>query len=286
MKLIKGVLQGIIIGIGAVAPGISGGTFAMMLGIYDDLMDCVASFYKDVRRKLLFLLPIGLGMAVGVLFFSNVIQFLFEHYNTQVRFAFIGLMVGTLPYMRQEANKQGFKAIYLLPCALALAVTVGFAWLEGSAQSAGSAAVVGQVGQVPGEAYGLLQIFELLGYGAVIGLGTIVPGLSSSFMLMYLGAYERLLAVVVNVDIIRLIPVGLGAGFSVLLLAKVITTLFKRAYGPTYYTVLGFVLGSVVALLPMRGFGVETLTGITLAVLGALFSYWFSALGTKGIKRA
>lgn len=278
MKWFRGILQGMIIGVGAVSPGISGGTFAMMLGIYDDLMDCVAYFYKDIRRKLLFLIPLGIGMAVGVLLFSNVIKYLFEHYNILVRFGFIGLMAGTLPYMRREANKQGFKGYYLLPCLVAFALTVGFALLESAPVS--SVADMPLVTDTVGASgsYGVVEMMELSFYGAVIGVGTIVPGLSSSFMLMYLGAYERLLEVVVSLDVLRLIPVAVGAGLSVLLLAKVISFLFKRVYGPTYYTVLGFVLGSVVALLPFGSNGIQMLLGAVLAALCGLLSYWFSSL--------
>lgn len=271
MEAFKGFLKGIVIGIGSVAPGISGGTFAMMLGIYDRLMDCVANFHKDIKNKIIFAAPVGLGIGVGVLAFSNVIKYLFDHYDVLVRFAFIGLMVGTLPYMFKEATKKGFKRHYVIPGVMAFMVTVGFALLDNAtAQAAGGGPTTTVAGSSP---------LQMALYGAVLGLGTIVPGISSSFMLMYLGAYETLLDAVVNMDVVKLIPVGIGAVVCILLLAKAITWLFDQAYGATYHTVMGFVLGSVVAMVPFEGNQNQVFTGMAIALLSAGLSYLLARLG-------
>ena len=106
MDFIKNMLKGLLIGMGAVAPGVSGGTFAVILGIYDKLTDAVANFYKNFKQKMLFLLPITLGVGIGVLGFSKVMKYLFETHEVEVKFLFIGLMAGTLPSVFNQANKK------------------------------------------------------------------------------------------------------------------------------------------------------------------------------------
>ncbi|MGE5678800.1 MAG: undecaprenyl phosphate translocase family protein, partial [Pseudomonadota bacterium] len=80
--------------------------------------------------------------------------------------------------------------------------------------------------------------------------GTIVPGISASFVLMYLGAYQLLLEGLSSIDLSVLIPVGVGFGLSIIAFAKIVSYMFRRFYGYTYYTVMGFVIGSIVAIFP------------------------------------
>lgn len=264
MDFIRNVLKGLIIGIGAVAPGVSGGTFAVILGIYDKLTDAIANFYKDFKNKMIFLIPLGIGVVLGILGFSRIMKYLFEFHEAQVKFLFIGLMVGTLPSVFHEANKKGFKKSYILPCALTFSITVLALIIETNA-------VILSEGEAPN-----VLIRGL--YGLIIGIGTIVPGVSSSFMLMYVGGYEFLLDGIVNFDIPFMIPVVLGFGLSILLFAKIISILFKKMYGLTYYSILGFVMGSILTILPPVTVGVELMVGIILCVIGFLFSFKLNKL--------
>jgi len=258
MEFFKNILKGLIIGIGAVAPGVSGGTFAVILGIYDKLTDAIANFYKDFKRKMVFLIPLGIGVVIGILGFSKIMKYLFEFHEAQVKFLFIGLMVGTLPSVFREANKKGFKRIYIVPCVLTFSVTVLTMLFE-------SSAVVLAKSDAPSAMLRGL-------YGTIIGLGTIVPGVSSSFMLMFVGGYEFLLDGIVNFDIPFMIPVALGFGLSILLFAKIISILFKNHYGITYYSILGFVMGSILTILPPFTMGSGLITGLILCAAGFLFS--------------
>lgn len=265
MKFLSDFIKGIIIGIGAVAPGVSGGAFAVMLGVYDKLTDAIANIFHNLINKIKALFPLGIGICVGILGFSNVMKYLFEHHESQVKFLFIGLMVGTLPYVFKEANKKGFKRTYILPCIVAFSITLLFMVLENNV-----------IDIIPESSPSLIA---LIIYGVIIGFGTIVPGVSSSFILMYIGAYEMLLDAIVSINLMVIIPVGVGFGLSILLFAKIINFLFKKVYGYTYYTILGFVMGSIISIAPPLDISLEFLFGVLISIIGCIVSYKLSSLG-------
>jgi len=247
-----------LIGIGAVAPGVSGGTLAVIFGLYERITDAIGNVFKNFRENFIFFLPVVLGGGVGVLAFSNIMNYLFLNYDVQVKYLFIGLMIGTLPSVFGEANKKGFRNIYIVPCIIAFAVTILFIVFENSG-----------IDVFPESGRGLAQ---LLSYGAIIGIGTIVPGISASFVLMYLGAYQIVLEGMAELNPAVLIPVGIGFAVSIVAFANIVSRMFKRFYGYTYYTVLGFVLGSIVAIFPGIGFELRYLTSVLLFILGCYIS--------------
>lgn len=263
MNFLMNMIKGVIIGIGAVAPGVSGGTFAVILGIYDKLTDAIANFFKDYKNKLIFLIPLALGIGIGILGFSKIMKYLFENYESEVKFLFIGLMIGTLPFVVKEANKKGFKYRYLIACVITFSITLLAVFMENMV-----------TGITLVEEPGVLMRTV---YGGVIGIGTIVPGISSSFILMYIGAYEFLLDGIVSFNIPFMIPVGLGFGLSILMFAKVIQYFFKKFYGYTYYTILGFVIGSILTLIPDISARRELVIEALLCFIGFLLSYQLNA---------
>ena len=101
-------LKGLVIGIGAVAPGVSGGTLAVILGIYEKITHAIADLFNEFWKKVKEFFPLALGGAVGVLGFSNIINYLFHHYEVEVKYLFIGLMIGTFPALRRQADRKEF----------------------------------------------------------------------------------------------------------------------------------------------------------------------------------
>jgi putative membrane protein len=263
LKFLSYFIKGLLIGIGAVAPGVSGGTIAVIFGLYERITDAIANVFKNFRENFIFFLPIALGGGVGVLAFSNVMKYLFLHYDVQVKYLFIGLMVGTLPTVLKQANRKGFRRIYILPCIIALVVTLFSIYLDNKG-----------INVIPEANPGVLQF---AGYGAVIGIGTIVPGISASFVLMYLGAYQLLLEGLSSIDLSVLIPVGAGFGLSIIAFAKIVSYMFRRFYGYTYYTVLGFVIGSIVAIFPGFALDMKHLFSILLFAAGFYLSLILSS---------
>ncbi|MDR7856964.1 undecaprenyl phosphate translocase family protein [Tissierella sp.] len=262
MDFFKDFIKGIIIGIGAIAPGVSGGAFAVMFGVYDKITDAIANVFKNFKKKVFILLPLGLGACVGILGFSNIMKYLFEQHEPQVKFLFIGLMLGALPSVIKEANRDGFKKQFLLPCLIAFSITSLFSIWRNSSSNI-----------IPVDN---TSLFALIIYGVIIGFGTIIPGISSSFILMYIGAYEIVLDGIANIDLIILIPMGIGFVLSILLFARIINFLFKKIYGYTYYAILGFVGGSIITILPQIEFTLEYLLSMVIFLIGFYLSHGFS----------
>lgn len=258
-------LVGLFIGIGGIIPGVSGSAIAVIFGIYDRLTNLIAHFIKNIKKDFFFFLPIALGAGVGFLVFSKVMQYLFANYDAQVKYLFIGLIAGTFPLVLKQANKNGFKKMYILPMLISFALTILLTSLGGHPSNSLS-------GGQPG-------FILLLMSGVILGFGTIVPGISTAFLMMYLGTYEILLKGVADLDIAALFPAGIGFVLSIVLFARFISLLFQRVYGYTYYTILGFVIGSMIPIFPGFEFNTHYLICFILLIVG-----FFAAFALSKVK--
>lgn len=262
MNFLTGFLKGIAMGAGAIAPGVSGGALAVIFGLYDKITNFLAHLNRNFKRNLIFFLPIGIGGATGVLLFSRIIEFLFLNYEIEVRYAFVGLMLGTLPSALEEANKKGFKQKYLVFFIISLALTLIVTYMENNAVN-----IIKDVGTSP---------IHLIIYGLIIGFGTIIPGISASIILMYMGAYEVVIGAISNLQIFLIFYIGIGFVLSILLFAKIISLLFEKAYGITYYTILGLVMGSIISIFPGFEITFGYLMNLLLLLLCCTLSYSLS----------
>lgn len=256
-------LKGFIIGLGSIAPGISGGSLAVMFGVYERITSLITNVFYNLKHNFNFYLSVGAGGCIGVLLFSRVIEYLFMNYEAEVKYLFIGLMVGTFPSLIKIANKNGFKKIYIPILILSLAGTMLITLIEKS-----SAHVF----------EGYTSFPWLVFYGGVLGFGTIIPGVSASFILMYLGVYETVLGSISNIDISLLFPLGIGFTLTVFAFAKLMQYLLKKAYGYTYYIILGFVVGSIISIFPGFELNLKYLFCMFLFLLGCCSSYYLGKL--------
>lgn len=263
MNFILNFLKGLFIGVGAIMPGVSGGSLAVIFGLYEKITDLIANIFVDFKKNLkknaIFFLPIGLGGIVGVLGFSKIMEYLFLNFNHEVKYLFIGLIIGTLPLVFKQANSRGFKRSYLVYFVLSFGITIFVTLLDNNAVNTIS-------NSQPG-------LFMLLLCGGILGFGTIIPGISASFILIYIGVYDSVLAAISGLDVYMLIPLGIGFALSILVFAKLIDILFKKAYGYTYYTILGFVIGSVIPIFPGFGFSIKYLVCVLLLMIGFCVSF-------------
>jgi putative membrane protein len=260
-------LKGLVIGIGAVAPGVSGGTLAVILGIYEKITHAIADLFNEFWKKVKEFFPLALGGAVGVLGFSNIINYLFHHYEVEVKYLFIGLMIGTFPALRRQADRKGFKLWYLIPFIVMLAAAVLLSPQSSFIAEKNSSAE--------------LHFLMLVLCGAIIGFGTIIPGISASFILMYLGTYGIMMEGIARLNPLVLLPAGLGFVISVLGFAKLINMLFEKAYGFTYYAIFGLTAGSILAIFPGFGTGWRYVLCYLLLTAGCIVSYYLSNLNGK-----
>lgn len=267
MNFFSGFLKGLALGAAAIAPGVSGGALALIFGLYDRITYFIAHFTRNFKENILYFMPVGIGGAAGVLAFSRIIEYLFHYHEIEVKYAFIGLMLGTMPLVVRQANKKGYKQTYLIPFIITLTITLLGAYLERNAVN-----VIMGAGTSP---------FHLIIYGIIIGFGTIIPGVSSSIILMYTGAYEIVIGAVSNIQIPLLFYMGIGFVLSVLLFARIISMLFEKAYGITYYAILGLVAGSVISIFPGFHMNLDYLLNLIILAASCWLSYSLSKFGRR-----
>ena len=199
--------------------------------------------------------------------FSRIIEYLFNFHEVEVRYAFVGLMLGTLPSVVRQANRKGYKNKYLIPFFLTLFLTLVVTFMESS-----SVDIISKVHATP---------LHLIIYGSIIGFGTIIPGISASIILMYLGAYPEVIGAISNLELLKIIYLGIGFVLSVLLFAKMISALFQKAYSPTYYAILGLVLGSIISVFLGFYMNFEYLLNCIILIAGFMLAYSLSLYTNK-----
>lgn len=259
--------KGVAIGVGAIAPGVSGGAIAVIFGIYEKITYAIGNIFRNFKKNLSYLMPYGSGAIIGVLVFSNVFKYLFIHYNVEVRYLFVGLMLGTFPSLFRTANKKGFRKAYLILFCMTFFITGLLFFLENRV-----------IDKVPDSDP---SVFQLILYGIIVGAGTIIPGVSSSAILIYLGSYEIVLDALASLNIPMLLPVGTGFILCFLLLSKAISILFKRAYGFTHYAILGFVAGSIIPIFPGFALDLKHIASLFILLIGLWASYYLSKFEKK-----
>lgn len=273
IEAIKNVVFGMIIGVANVIPGVSGGTMAVLLNIFDKLMNAFS--IKNIKKNLVFLLELGLGAAVGIVLFSKGIKFLLESYPVATNFTFIGLIIGSLPMIYKRATRQTFRKTSLIPFFIALSVMVALSVVNGEAMS--------------GQVFTQLtagRFFLLIAWGAIAIVTMIIPGISGSLVLKVLGGYDTVIGAVAGLNLsdlpgslnslLLLLPFGIGCIAGALVGIKIIKTLIQKYEQPTYFAILGLIVGSPISMV--RGFGFHTQGFIALGLMavGAAVAYLFS----------
>lgn len=232
-KLIMQLLQGALIGLGAVLPGISGGVLCVVFGIYKPVMELLANPFRNFKTHVPKLIPVIIGMGVGFLGVAKVLSFFLEKYPSQSVCLFAGLIGGMLPSLLREAGEQGRNKFSFLSMGIAAALI--FALLM--------SLKLLQVSIEPNFAW---YIF----CGFCLALSVIAPGMSFSTLLMPLGLYEPFVTGIGNLNFSILIPAGIGALVTVILLAKAIDTLFNRHYSVSFHAIVGIVIAATIMIIP------------------------------------
>ena len=260
-------VKGIFIGSGFILPGVSGGALAAVFGVYERIISFLAHITRNFKKNLLYLLPIGFGAVAGIFLFSFVVSFFLGSYETQIIWFFVGCILGTTPTLWELAGEKGrqskHKAILGTTFVLGLAFMI---YGEGLFN-----------GNVP-QNFGMWMLA-----GALIGLGIIVPGLSPSNFLVYMGMYKAMADGIKDLDFMVILPIGLGGILSVLLFSKVMDYAFRKAYTGLFHGILGIVLASTVMIVP-RDFNylsTGTFSCLLLCAGGAALGWWMCTLEKK-----
>lgn len=255
MKFIKNFLKGIVIGIATLVPGVSGGTMAIILGIYDDLIHSIGHFFEDIKAHTMLLLEIGLGGLTALILFSKILESALASQPFVMRFLFIGVICGGIPvlYKKSTSGKKNKGDLLFL--------IIGFiiVLLMGADPAATTTLATSQ---------GVLSIVFLLIAGVVVSIALILPGISASFMLLTLNLYDVTLNAVNNRNVPFLIPLGIGVVIGVLATTRGIENLLKRYPSKTYLLILGFVIGSIIPVFPGIPGGISIVTSLIAFIIG------------------
>lgn len=229
------LLKGFISGIGAITPGLSGGVMMVVFGIYEPLLKWLADIRKNFLRNLLFFIPVGIGGVIGVVAFSAAIDKAYDLNAVMFTWLIIGFIIGTYPSILKTAGKEGRKTWHLVMMVLiSSALFFALRWMQTNLNI-----------QMPQNFW----IWMLC--GALTGLGLIVPGLSPSNFLMYMGLYQPMAAGVKSLNFGVIIPMMIGLVAVIFAFAKLVSWLFKKHYAVIYHVILGVVFGSTLAIIPV-----------------------------------
>ncbi len=251
MEYITLFCKGIMVGIANVIPGVSGGTIAVVLRIFDRLLNAINHFFSDIKKHLRFLIPLGLGAVVGILAFSVLIEYCLERFSLPTCGFFAGLVAGSVPLLfniarsKQDRTKSPF--VYYAATLVAFAAVVLLA-LQKAPEAVAS------------EAINSPALLTKVFFGGILAAAAmVIPGVSGSFIMVLLGLYPviirniamlkdflqtRDVSILVQV-IVFLIPLGLGVLLGIILIARVIGFLTERFHTLTYYLILGLIFGSI-----------------------------------------
>lgn len=260
-------VKGMFIGSGFILPGVSGGALAAIFGIYERIISFLAHITRNFKENVLFFIPVGLGGVTGVFLLSFVVSFALGTYENIVLWFFVGCILGTIPALWKEAGKKGRSSRDIGILIASFAAGLLFLW-KGSG-------LFGHVDQ---------NFFTWMIAGGLIGLGIIVPGLSPSNFLVYMGMYKAMSDGIKTLDLGVIVPIGIGGLVCVLGLSKVMDYIFSKAYPQLFHFIMGIVLASTIMIVPTdySGFTVGNFAAcVVLCLAGAALGAWMSRLEEK-----
>lgn len=267
------LFKGILIGIGAILPGLSGGVLSVIFGIYDPLIKFLSNLKKNFVKNVKFFLPVGIGAVAGIFLFSIAVEAAFGKYEAQFTCLFIGFVIGTIPSLYRKAGERGRSKKHIGILVVSALAIFGLMMLGNSLPDIQPNPVV--------------WFFS----GALVALGFIVPGLSPSNFLIYLGLYDKMAGSISDLDFTMIVPFAIGAVVCILLFAKLAAWLFEKFYAAMYHSIIGLVIGSSLAIFPVVVFpsftsegliasglalGSSILFSIIMLIVGIVLSYAFS----------
>lgn len=276
--MMKQILQGMVVGIANIIPGVSGGTMMVAMGLYDRLIHAITHLKSEFKESMKLLIPIFAGAGIAIIALSRLFEFLLATWPIPTNFAFCGLIAGSLPFIFKKVKGHKVTVSKIIPFLIFFGVVILMALLG---ETGGASADV---------SFGFVNVLKLFGVGVVAAATMVVPGVSGSMMLMLLGYYDTILKAINDfVDALVkfdmgglatgvgiLAPFGIGVVIGIFLIAKLIEFIFSKAEIHAYYGIIGLILASPVAILmktDWSGFSV-LMIGISILTFGL---GWFIA---------
>lgn len=268
--MIKTFIIGIIMGIANVIPGVSGGTIAVSFNIYDRLIAFISRFRTKIKEDWKFMLFLGAGLGVGIIGFAKIMVYLLEFHQVPTSFFFLGVILGSIPLIYKKAVKPKFHFGTVIPFIVCTGIMVALYFMSGG-------------GQEQSEMSGpmITNMLMMVMYGVIGAACMIIPGISGSFVLMFIGGYGKVMTVVSTLNIPYLAALGLGIIIGIFGCAKIINRLMYTYGNFTYAGILGFVIGSVLAVYPGYSFARDGIIPLIGFVVGFAITYGFNRMEGK-----
>lgn len=227
-------VQGVLLGSSGILPGVSGGVLCVIFGIYKPLMEVLVSPFKKIKEYWKMLLPVGAGALTGFLLIVKVLSSVMENYKSLAECVFIGLIIGTLPALVRGAGKEKrTKASYISMFASFILLFSVLTYVR----------YCSSVAVTPSAIW-------FCGAGAIFGISIVLPGLSAYTLLEFFGLFKPLINGVESFDIGVLLPVAIGGAVSLILLSKLVSTLYEKHYSVMSHIIIGIVVATTIPLLP------------------------------------
>lgn len=262
------IFKGIFVGIANIIPGVSGGTIAVILDIFDEMIDAINNFFSAPKKHIKFLAPLGAGAVLGIILFSKIIKFGLENYSLPTNMFFAGLVIGSIPLIYNKATeKKDFSVKHIIGGIISFLIVAGFVVLEKNFGSSEESGIL-----LHSDIPFLLKMF----FGALIASSAmVIPGISGSFVMVLIGIYNYIInsisslideignsaamlsdngfsAAFLNIntcDSFKILSaVGIGVIIGIIIISKLIALLLEKAYTLTYSCVLGLIFGSLVSI--------------------------------------
>lgn len=265
IRWLRDLLCGFLIGAGAILPGVSGGVLAVVFDIYRPFMEVLTHPRTAIPKYWKWFPPIALGWCAGFLGFAKGIATAISISNTVTTWLFLGLIAGTVPALFREAGKEGRSAaswVSLLACAGAV-----FAGLF----------YVSRIAEVTVEPNFWWYNF----CGILWGMSIVIPGMTSSSVMMALGLYQPMLEGLAHMDLLVLSASLPGMFLAIVLLARLVNWFFKRHYSIAFHGILGFVLASTLVILPTEYAPGEPLLSALCCAGGFLLAFLLARMDQK-----
>ena len=271
-KIILG-FKGFLIGLANIIPGVSGGTMAVSFGIYEEIIEIASNIFKNFKKNMAFILPIGIGAVIAIALLSNVITICLDKYQVATPLLFVGLILGGLPAIVKNIGKKITKPTNLIVFSITILFMLFIYLGIKDAKDVDFTNV---------DAIGYIILFIV---GAIAAITMVVPGISGSFVLMLIGYYKPIVKTVSDLthfnnvihNLCILIPFVCGVLFGIVSVSKLIKYCLKKYPEQTYSSIVAFVLSSVVLiiypLLNVSASITELIVGIVLLLMGSILTY-------------
>ncbi len=265
--MLKTIVKAFVVGSSMMIPGVSGGSMAMILGIYDRLIDAVPGlFAKDERKSsFLFLLVFALSAMAGIVLVAKPLELLITRHALVMSYLFLGAVLGTVPMMVKKAKSQGFDPVSVFWIILGAAVVLSITLIPEGVFS-------------PGLDMSAESLFLQFVGGVLVSVGLVLPGISTSYLLLVLGLYEPIVAALGSYEFLSLVPIAIGLVCGILGLTKILQIAMRRYPKPTYMMILGFLIASLREIYSGLPSGWTILFCLALLVAGFFLVYRLSLM--------